>query len=126
MLVVMLWPPHSEITFYRYSWRHDLYAVGCDNLLWRVPFAFARKAGCDTPAHVVLDKGGFTIHDARTIFLHTKRIPPAAVYTSPDMFTRWKIERKRVSATKDMHDKLKASETERFKLHIEIEIIPNT
>lgn len=46
ILIVMLWPPDSEIIYYRDSVRRAWPTVAADNGLWRVPGAALKEKGC--------------------------------------------------------------------------------
>jgi hypothetical protein len=59
MLVVLLWPPGSEVIFYGDSRKHVLPVVASDNGLWRVPQAAANQAGCGTGVPISLEEGGW-------------------------------------------------------------------
>ncbi|KAH8909455.1 hypothetical protein BR93DRAFT_965557 [Coniochaeta sp. PMI_546] len=119
ILVVLLWPPDSEVIFYRDSWKHNMTAVAADNGLWRVPQASAVKAGLDKGTRVSLKQGGFTIHDGRTLVTFARGRPIAASFAPDEFLRKWGWKKRLVSTTEQMEQRLKTCENEKFKLYIE-------
>jgi hypothetical protein len=58
ILIVLLWPPDSNVIYYGDSLQHHLFAVDSDNGLWRVPKAAANRAGCGEGKPIELEHGG--------------------------------------------------------------------
>ncbi|KAJ9133026.1 hypothetical protein NKR19_g9197 [Coniochaeta hoffmannii] len=88
-IVVLLWPPGSEVIYYSDSLSHDTlqHAVTHDNGLWRVAEAALAKLGKGT--RIPLKQGGLTIHDGRTLVTFHSGRPIAASFAGKEFLKKW-------------------------------------